>query len=391
MLEIEDIDLSVCLVQDPMHILTEGLLVKELCLMLYDFIVFKRYFTISFLNNALNDFSYPYLEEKNKPEIISVDELLNCRLKQTSASVITLCCVLPLVLGQKVPVGNGKWKTFLLLIQITLLATSPYATDYTASVLEQLIYTHNDNFTSEYPKSPLTPKSHYLVHIPKQIQRFGPGRNYLVMRFEGKHLLFKNIKWKCFKNIALSLSMRHQLWMCWRQLGVNGKYSENFLYSGDSVADLQAVDIVHCHLVVKDFLRISNLHVSSLFTAKEVDIKGHRYKLGCVLALDYVDNCPTFGVVDQILVVANEKVFIVDQLDILGFDNHTLYYEVKRSNKISCFKYSDLRFVWPLSMQTYNGYTGFFCEIILKKKTRKNIEQVATQNVEMPIAIKVFV
>ncbi|XP_053381925.1 uncharacterized protein LOC128549343 [Mercenaria mercenaria] len=242
LLEIEDIDLSVCLVQDPMHILTEGLLVKELCLMLYDFIVFKRYFTISFLNNALNDFSHSYLVEKNKPEVISVDMLLNCRLNQTSASMITLCCVLPLVIGQKVQVGNGKWKTFLLLIQITLLATSPYATDDTASVLEQLIYTHNDNFISEYTKSPLTPKSHYLVHIPKQIQRFGPGRNHWVMRFEGKHLFFKNIKWKCFKNIALSMSMRHQLWMCWRQLRVNGKCSENFLYSGDSIANMEAVD-----------------------------------------------------------------------------------------------------------------------------------------------------
>lgn len=357
LLDIQNIDLAACLVHDPMHILNEGLLGKELCLMLYDFVKVRKYFSLSFLKNSLSSFSYSYLEEKDKPQIITIDELSNWKLKQTAAAMMTLCCILPLVLGPKVPENDGKWTNFLRLIQISLLVTSPYSSEDTAANLEQLIYTHHQEYKIEYPKSHITPKFHFLVHIPKQLLRFGPGRNQWVMRFEGKHLFFKNIKWKCFKNVALSLSMRHQLWMCWRQLGVNGKPSENFLYSGDIVTKMQASCIDQVGVEVRAYLVASNLHSSPLFTAPDVEIKGHRYKVGCVLVLDYVDNLATFGVVDQLFVTAQEKVFFINQLDIENFDSHTLYYIVKRSHKTICLKYTDLKLLWPLSMHTYNGYT----------------------------------
>ncbi|XP_060574071.1 uncharacterized protein LOC132731817 [Ruditapes philippinarum] len=168
LLDIHGIDLAACLVQDPMHILTEGLLSKEVCLILYNFIAVEKYFTLAFLNNALGGFSYTYLEEKNKPEKIKSDDLLNGKLKQTSASLLILCCILPIVIGKKVPTENSKWKNFLRIVQITLLSTSPYASEDTAAELEQLIYTHHCEFKKDYPKSPLTPKFHYLVHIPNR-------------------------------------------------------------------------------------------------------------------------------------------------------------------------------------------------------------------------------
>ena len=175
------------------------------------------------------------------------------------------------------------------------------------------------------------------------------------MRFEGKHLFFKNIKWKCFKNIALSLSLRHQLWMCWRQLGRNGKPAENFLYAGDTTSKMNSSSLESQSLDVQTFLRDSNLHLNCIFIATELEIKGHIYKPGCVLVIDYVDSLPIFGIVDQLLVVSLEKIFLLEKLDILDFDSHTLYYRVQKSGTKQCFKYSDLKFVWPLSLHMYSG------------------------------------
>lgn len=370
LLDIGGVDLADCLVHDPMHVLSEGLLGKEVCLMLYDFVKVRKYFSLTFLNHSLAGFSFSYLEEKDKPQIITIEEVSNGKLKQTAAAMMSLCCSLPLVIGPKVPEDDGKWKNFLRMIQISLLATSPYTSEDTAAHLEQLVYTHHQEFKIEYPKSNLTPKFHFLVHIPRQLRRFGPGRNQWVMRFEGKHLFFKNIKWKCFKNIALSLSMRHQLWMCWRQLGVTGKPSENFLYSGDVVTKMQPSCVDQVDAEVHEYLVALNMHLSPLYSTTEFEIKGHRYKIGCVIVLDYIDSLPTFGVVDQLFVTNQEKVFVVDQLDIESFDSHTLYYRITRSNTKICLKYTDLKFVWPLSMHTFNGYTVvldkycFFCEAI---------------------------
>ena len=53
-----------------------------------------------------------------------------------------------------------------------------------------------------FPHETITPKQHYLIHFPQQIMTVGPL---------AKHMYLKSLKKTCnFKNIALSLSRRHQ-------------------------------------------------------------------------------------------------------------------------------------------------------------------------------------
>ena len=53
--------------QDVMHILFEGVIPKEVKLMLNMFINDKKYFTLQFLNERIRCFSYGRSEAKNKP------------------------------------------------------------------------------------------------------------------------------------------------------------------------------------------------------------------------------------------------------------------------------------------------------------------------------------
>lgn len=133
------------------------------------------------------------MEQKDKPETIKNDTLKG-KLKLISACIMNLCGILPHIWGPKIPENDTKWNLFLELVQITHIATSPYAFKETVPDLEQLVYTHNNDFKLEYPKVPCSPKFHYLIHLPKQIERFGPGRCHWTMRFKGKHLFIKNIK-----------------------------------------------------------------------------------------------------------------------------------------------------------------------------------------------------
>lgn len=54
----------------------------------------------------------------------------------------------------------------------------------------------------------ITPKQHYLVHVPSQILKFGPLVRAWAMRFEAKHQQFRKILkiTKNFKNFPKTLS-----------------------------------------------------------------------------------------------------------------------------------------------------------------------------------------
>jgi len=102
-----------------------------------------------------------------KPEPIQkTDVMSESKIKQTSAAMLTLCKVLPMIIGRKVPDGCVHWINFLRLVQITFLATCPLVTSDTVANLRQLVATHNLVFAACYPKSTITPKMHYLVHLP---------------------------------------------------------------------------------------------------------------------------------------------------------------------------------------------------------------------------------
>jgi len=108
-------------VQDPLHLLLEGIVPYELRLFLHFCIFDAKFFTCDWLNVHLNSFQYTYLES-DKPEQIQRSNLLcDKKMKQTSAAVLTLCKVLPFILGMKVPPDCDRWVNFLRLVQITFL------------------------------------------------------------------------------------------------------------------------------------------------------------------------------------------------------------------------------------------------------------------------------
>lgn len=91
LLEIPGMNLSRSLVQDPMPILTEGIIGKVFCLMVSDFLMVKKYFTLKWLNNAIQWFSDSYLEIKNKPEENHMTDINADKMKQRQLPPCVLC------------------------------------------------------------------------------------------------------------------------------------------------------------------------------------------------------------------------------------------------------------------------------------------------------------
>ena len=75
--------------------------------------------------------------------------------------------LLPVMVGDKVPVGDEHWLNYLDLLTITDLLLAPEITEDDISHLSVLIKDHHQEFVKLYPHASVTPKMHYLIHMAR--------------------------------------------------------------------------------------------------------------------------------------------------------------------------------------------------------------------------------
>ena len=64
---------------------------------------------------------------------------------------------------------NECWANFMLLLDIADLLLAPESSEDEASLLSAMISDHHKEFVRLYPSASITPKCHYLVHMPRLI------------------------------------------------------------------------------------------------------------------------------------------------------------------------------------------------------------------------------
>ena len=79
----------------------------------------------------------------------------------------TFSVLLPLMIGDKIPLEEPLWECYLLLLEIvkysTAQITSVASSEYLAAAIDQ----HHRVFKKCYPAISVTPKMHYMVHLPR--------------------------------------------------------------------------------------------------------------------------------------------------------------------------------------------------------------------------------
>lgn len=106
---------------DVMHDLFEGVVGYEIKPLLMHCIM-NGYFSIKEFNRRLRSFDYGY-SETDKPAPID-DSLLSKDsggIRQTAKQMWLLCCVLPLLVGDCIPVEDMHWHCFTLLLKRWLI------------------------------------------------------------------------------------------------------------------------------------------------------------------------------------------------------------------------------------------------------------------------------
>ena len=75
--------------------------------------------------------------------------------------------LLPLIIGDKVPDDDPLWECYLLLLEIVKYSTAELTSLASAEYLTVVIHQHHHEFLKCYPTVSITPKMHYMVHLPR--------------------------------------------------------------------------------------------------------------------------------------------------------------------------------------------------------------------------------
>ena len=187
--KLPEFDITKQLPQDIMHILLKGVVQFEVRYILQHFIE-NRYLTLKQLNSTFSQMSLGYLEERNQPPPLR-ESVFNgnekYKLKLTAEQASSFLRYLPFCLKGYVSSEDQFYKLLLQIISIVQMCFSPVTSRKTIDELQSFIETHFLLFKELFPQINITPKMHYMLHIPTQMTALGPLIRHCCVRFEARH------------------------------------------------------------------------------------------------------------------------------------------------------------------------------------------------------------
>jgi hypothetical protein len=214
------------------------------------------------------------------------------------------------LIGRRVPCEEPAWQILTDLKDIVDLVVSPIQTQDSIAYLDFKISEHRIRFQEVFPDCHLKPKHHFLEHYPYLIQQFGPLVSLWTMRFEAKHSFFKRVarNIRCFKNVLLSLSERHQYQIA------HHLHACSFTRPLLEVTNVSTVHIDVLNKDISNALRQMSSDMDTVCMAKCVTYDGLNYKCGMILIQGSLRGLPEFGEIIQMVILQDKLIFIVKKL-----------------------------------------------------------------------------
>lgn len=196
-----------------------------------------------------------------------------------------------------------------------------------------------------FPHVNLRPKHHYLSHYAWQFAMFGPMLKVWTLRFESKHTFFKRVARviRNFKNILLSLTMKHELLQCYLRSGADFRALVEVFGASDLCLQTYAASI-------QNVIRSVCPNVSDLQQCEIAIIKGTIYKKSDILVLDQdsYDCKLSLGRVSIILYDCSQDTvyFVCEKLE-TSYDIKKRLYRVGTPQYFTCVKPDQLLTYYP--------------------------------------------
>jgi hypothetical protein len=126
------------MLHDPMHVLVEGICIKELENLL-KYATIDRGMKLDEINERITSFKYSPLDTHDKPNIIKKEHIMKGSFAQSAGQMQTLILSLPFILGDLFSENDENWLNFINLHQILNLCFCFLYDDQTVRQLDEKI------------------------------------------------------------------------------------------------------------------------------------------------------------------------------------------------------------------------------------------------------------
>lgn len=315
--------------------------------------VTEGFFNLQFLNEQIENFPYSGTDKTNKPSKVAVTNLGSFKVKQKAVQCWCFLRLLPLMVGSKVPKDNRVWAVLLSLQDVVQVSTAHQVDSALCNFLADLIETFLINYTTEFPDNSMKPKFHYIIHYPKLLMKFGPLVHCWTLRFEGKHLYFKELSHhtKNRRNLCKTLAMRHEYYQAWWRSATSA------IFVKDAIEHTCGR-----HLPVRLLLR----HIQALllplnggneyvYSAKKVQWDGTWYCEGWAVATGVtLEGFIQFAVIEMCCLINGEVYLVCQKPENIRYLTHIHGYEFTLTNEFVVKRVSDLIDYYSLGVYQSN-------------------------------------
>jgi len=324
------------------HDLAEGLVAYDLFLFIKYFVNEAGWFTYHELNEAISSFPYCSKDVKDRPIPVQEDSV---RIKGGAWQVWTFLRLFPLIVFDHIDDDNEVFRALILLTEIFEIICSPVIHESHLPYLHTIIDEYLTMRVELFPQVNLRPKHHFLSHYAWQTVMFGPLVKVWTLRFESKHTFFKRVARviRNFKNILLSLTMKHELLQCYLRSGADFRSLVEVFGASDLCLQTYAASI-------QNAIRSVCPNVSDLQQCEVAIIKGTIYKKSDILVLDQdsYDSKLSLGRVSFILYdCSHETVYFVCEKLETNYDIKKRLYRVGTPQYFTCVKSDQLLTYYP--------------------------------------------
>ncbi|KAI7811169.1 hypothetical protein IRJ41_011241 [Triplophysa rosa] len=295
--------------------------------------------------NRIYSFNYGYLERKNRPTRLNLDQEGN-GIGLNAIQTFCLIRNIPLIFGEIVCEGNKYWHLLLLLLQIINIVFSPVITEGMTYYLKHLIVDHHSLFKELYPQRNLIPKHHYMLHYPRCIRKIGPLVQVWTMRFEAKHKFFKNCV-KNFKNITKSLALKHQYAIAyhWESLPFrNVEYGP--------LKTLEVEDVPYRDIFIEKYPNSDR----DITVTSWLRHSGTEYHTDLLVCTKMEKDLPIFSKITDIVLIDDQNILVTKDFETVGFVEHLHVYHVREQNVFGLSRVEDIPFFRPFDLQASYGF-----------------------------------
>ena len=335
--ELPQFDITKRLPQDLMHSLLEGSVQYEVRYALQYFID-NGFMTLQQINSKLCQIKLGYQDNRPPPlreTVFNGQE--KYKLKQTAEHARIFLKYLPFCLKEYVANDCLHYQLILQISLIFQICFSPVISAETINELGNIIEAHLILFKTLFPDVNITPKMHYMLRLPQQIEYLGPLVRHCCLRFEARHRYFKDLApLQNFKNICLSLAERCQLDVC--ADFETETPCQNPLFKTEKVIGPSST--VGDSLRANFFQRISECllyanpeSLINVFICKWIQLHGTKYipYKCCVIAVGatFTTRLPTFGRLQRIWLADEDVIFEYTPFQTVEFIDRLLSYEVE--------------------------------------------------------------